>query len=253
MNRFAAVRAFTACLLLTVASALALPAWAGRIAWPDLAATPATMVRKAAPALTVNAPGGVVEVVEYYNAALDHYFISADPAEIAVLSTAAPSAARGSAPAARSRLGRRGTAGRYRAGVPLLRNRSLSARRVAHRAEQPFLHGGSERVRIREDRLAIDCHRWPFVSGVDVRNQRVRRQAARWRRVSRRHATALPHVQQRRARRSQPSLFDAGEPAAVDGGLGVRGSRHVPAAGRRRDAAAAARRVRRGRSPWIVD
>ena len=85
MNRFAAVRAFTACLLVTVASALALPAWAGRIAWPDPAVTPGTLVRKAAPALSVNAPGGMVEVVEYYNAALDHYFISADPAEIAVL------------------------------------------------------------------------------------------------------------------------------------------------------------------------
>ncbi len=129
MNRFAAVRAFTACLIFTVAAALALPAWAGRIAWPDTAASPATMVRKAAPALAVNAPGGSVEVVEYYNAALDHYFISADPAEIAVLDGGAFGGAwkrtGGTFPALGRAWGRR----RHRAGVPLLRNRSLSARR----------------------------------------------------------------------------------------------------------------------------
>lgn len=34
---------------------------------------------------SVNAAGGVVEVVEYYHAGLEHYFISAHPAEIALL------------------------------------------------------------------------------------------------------------------------------------------------------------------------
>ena len=41
----------------------------------------------------------------------------------------------------------------------------------------------------------------------------------------------VPHLQQRRARRSQPPLFDAAGRLAGDGGLGVRGPRHVRAAG----------------------
>ncbi|MBK6806215.1 MAG: hypothetical protein IPG84_15895 [Betaproteobacteria bacterium] len=38
-----------------------------------------------APAPVAKVAGGIVEVVEYHNAALDHYFISADPGELAVL------------------------------------------------------------------------------------------------------------------------------------------------------------------------
>ena len=49
---------------------------ADRVAWPDAVSTTAPAVKVA---------GGVIVVVEYYNAGLNHYFISADPAEMAVL------------------------------------------------------------------------------------------------------------------------------------------------------------------------
>jgi hypothetical protein len=39
---------------------------------------------------SVKAAGGAVEVVEFYNAGIQHYFISADPAQTAVLDGGAP-------------------------------------------------------------------------------------------------------------------------------------------------------------------
>ena len=48
----------------------------------DAGAEPSAAVNFAAGA---KAPGGVITVVEYYNAGLQHYFITADPAEAAVL------------------------------------------------------------------------------------------------------------------------------------------------------------------------
>ncbi len=65
-------------LFLLACLCLAPPAVAGRLAAP--------LSPKAAPtALVMKAAGGYVEVVEFYNATLAHFFISADPAEIAVL------------------------------------------------------------------------------------------------------------------------------------------------------------------------
>jgi len=68
--------------LVAVAATLTLDATAGRLLGgnelqPLSPASPSGLIQKAA--------GGVVEVVEFHNATLDHYFISADPAEIAVL------------------------------------------------------------------------------------------------------------------------------------------------------------------------
>jgi hypothetical protein len=51
------------------------------MAAPTLAESPTA----SKPAPVVKAAGGVVGVVEFYNATLNHYFISADPAEIAAL------------------------------------------------------------------------------------------------------------------------------------------------------------------------
>ena len=59
------LRQGAACVLVTAALALPLPLFAE--------------------APVVKAAGGTVNVVEFYNAGLDHYFISADPAEVAVL------------------------------------------------------------------------------------------------------------------------------------------------------------------------
>lgn len=66
---------------LLAAAFLSFNAVAGRIESPltTLAASPAQ------PAPVAKVAGGLVEVVEFYNLALQHYFISADPAEIAVL------------------------------------------------------------------------------------------------------------------------------------------------------------------------
>jgi hypothetical protein len=58
------------------ACACSLASSADRVAWPDAMSTMAP---------TVKVAGGVVVVVEYYNEGLNHYFISADPAEMAVL------------------------------------------------------------------------------------------------------------------------------------------------------------------------
>jgi hypothetical protein len=71
----------TAALMLPMAAAFAAPG-TGPLA------TGVDKMMLAAPAgkhALVPKAGGVVEVVEFYNAGLDHYFISADPAEIAVL------------------------------------------------------------------------------------------------------------------------------------------------------------------------
>ncbi len=67
--------AFARWMLMTCAIALAGVAIAATgVRVESVAASPA-----------VKSPGGIVPVVEFYNAGLTHYFISADPAEIAVL------------------------------------------------------------------------------------------------------------------------------------------------------------------------
>ena len=71
------------------AMALALLALAC-FAFPALAGGPLSIVHgaaspKAAPALVQKAAGGYVDVVEYYNASLQHFFVTADTAEIAFL------------------------------------------------------------------------------------------------------------------------------------------------------------------------
>jgi len=68
-------------LLFLACVAMALPAAAGRLA----DASRLQPKTAAGAAIVPKAAGGYVEVVEFYNATLDHFFISADPAEIAVL------------------------------------------------------------------------------------------------------------------------------------------------------------------------
>ncbi len=84
---FAMIRAVAA-LAATAFVALAsiTPVQAGKLSDLRSAATgeARAVQSRAAPAVTASA-GGIVEVVEFYNAGLQHYFISADPAEIAVL------------------------------------------------------------------------------------------------------------------------------------------------------------------------
>jgi hypothetical protein len=80
-----AVRNFLTCIVVVVAGASSLPSFAGRLLSPDAVFTTRTPGPAVTPALTMKVAGGVVVVVEFYNAGLDHYFISADPAEIAVL------------------------------------------------------------------------------------------------------------------------------------------------------------------------
>ena len=70
------VRALAILVFAVGACAFSLPATAGQAGWADAASTTAPSVKVA---------GGVVVVIEYYNAGLNHYFISADPAEMAVL------------------------------------------------------------------------------------------------------------------------------------------------------------------------
>ncbi len=82
------LRASTIAVLALAACAVGTPAMAGK-----LSLVPMDMAQRASGAMTMTfapAPvakvaGGIVEVVEYHNAALDHYFISADPGELAVL------------------------------------------------------------------------------------------------------------------------------------------------------------------------
>ena len=80
-----AFRSLATCIVFVVAGLSPAPSSAGRFAGPDAAFTPGTANLAATPALTVKAAGGIVEVVEFYNAGLEHYFISAEPAEIAAL------------------------------------------------------------------------------------------------------------------------------------------------------------------------
>ena len=70
------VRALAILVFAVGTCAFSIGSAADRVALPDAVSTTAP---------TVKAAGGVVIVVEYYNAGLNHYFISADPAEIAVL------------------------------------------------------------------------------------------------------------------------------------------------------------------------
>jgi len=70
------VRAVAILVLAFGACGFSLASTAGRVAWAESVSTTAP---------TFKVAGGIVVVVEYYNAGLNHYFISADPAEIAVL------------------------------------------------------------------------------------------------------------------------------------------------------------------------
>ena len=197
-----------------------------------------------APAVTPKA-GGQVEVVEFYNAGLQHYFISADPAEIAVLDGGAFGGAWKRTGNTFPGVGRERRAGQHGAGVPLLRHGPVPRRRLAHRPQQPLLHGGSGRMRVREDGIPIACRQRGVVSGVDLRIQCLRSRAARGRHLRRRVAGGLPHVQRRRARRSQPPLLAQRRPAAGNGRVDVRRARDVRAAGDHRWTAADDGRLRR--------
>ena len=85
------LRASTFAVLALAACAVGTPAMAGKLSLVPVA--PLDVAQRTAGAVTMTfAPtpvakvaGGIVEVVEYHNAALDHYFISADPGELAVL------------------------------------------------------------------------------------------------------------------------------------------------------------------------
>lgn len=80
-----AVRRLATCMVFTVATALSFPSFAGRFAASDATFAPGTARAAPTPSLIVKAAGGIVDVVEYFNSGLGHFFISADPAEIAVL------------------------------------------------------------------------------------------------------------------------------------------------------------------------
>ncbi len=77
--------------VLSLACAVGTPATAGKLSLAPVA--PLDVAQRAAGAVTMTvapapvakAPGGIVEVVEYHNAALDHHFITADPGESAIL------------------------------------------------------------------------------------------------------------------------------------------------------------------------
>jgi hypothetical protein len=77
-----------ACLFLATASLVVVTAPVLAATSMDALAGPGAKLRlaaaKGAPVLVPKA-GGLVEVVEFYNAGLQHYFISGDPAEVAVL------------------------------------------------------------------------------------------------------------------------------------------------------------------------
>ena len=81
----------SAIAVLSLACVVGTPATAGKLSLAP--AAPLDMAQRASGAVTISvapapvakAPGGIVEVVEYHNAGLDHYFITADPGEIAVL------------------------------------------------------------------------------------------------------------------------------------------------------------------------
>lgn len=76
------------CLLLGAAGLAVAIAPAAASTPIEMFAGPGSKLRLAAPAVApgiMPKAGGQVEVVEFYNAGLQHYFISADPAEIAVL------------------------------------------------------------------------------------------------------------------------------------------------------------------------
>jgi len=68
-----------------VAALLTLDASAGRLSGRNELQPLPPASSSATAGLIPKAAGGVVEVVEFHNATLDHYFISADPAEVAVL------------------------------------------------------------------------------------------------------------------------------------------------------------------------
>lgn len=79
-----AVKALAATALVVLASIA--PAHAGKLSdLRDSVTSEARLVPARAAAAVMPAAGGIVEVVEFYNAALQHYFVSADAAEIAVL------------------------------------------------------------------------------------------------------------------------------------------------------------------------
>jgi hypothetical protein len=79
------LRKLTTCVGIALACTLALPSSAGKLAAPGMAIAPVVITPSFAPTPAVKAAGGVVSVVEYYNAGLKHYFITADPGEITAL------------------------------------------------------------------------------------------------------------------------------------------------------------------------
>jgi hypothetical protein len=74
-----------ACALVLFTATSALPSSGGANNPQGAAVTPAAAVASARQPSAAKAAGGIVQVVEYYNAGLHHYFITADPAEIAAL------------------------------------------------------------------------------------------------------------------------------------------------------------------------
>jgi hypothetical protein len=76
-----------ACILAAVAGTLSLPSSAGRLGPPEVAAASEASGTEATPALALKVAGS--QVVEYYHAGLDHFFITSDPAEQAFVDTGA--------------------------------------------------------------------------------------------------------------------------------------------------------------------
>ena len=71
-----------ACVLVAIAGALSPPSYAGKLSLPD---SPSAVRAFAASAPTAKSATAAGEVVEYYHAGLDNFFITADPAEQAAV------------------------------------------------------------------------------------------------------------------------------------------------------------------------
>lgn len=81
-----AIRSLATCLLFVAAGALSLPSYAGRLAQPGTALAPAAA---SAPALIVKVTASAAQVIEFYHAGLDNFFITADPTEQAMVDSGA--------------------------------------------------------------------------------------------------------------------------------------------------------------------
>ena len=117
-------------------------------------------------------PASVIPVIEYFNAGLGHYFVTADAAEQLALDG-------GAYGGAWTRTGNSFEA--WSTGGELSDQRRCAgfsgpiaiARTAPDRAEQPLLHGQPGRMRVREDGVAIRCRRRCLLSCLDLREQRL--------------------------------------------------------------------------------